>query len=53
LVTKPFELIEARQLDFELQCCSVVGTRERHENAGIQPALASGLGLLPMQSRAR
>ena len=39
-------------LDFELQCSPAVRARDTHENAGIQPVLASGLPSCRMQSRA-
>src|SRR5215207_8558745 len=41
------ELIEARQLYLELQRRAALWTRERHEQAGLEPVLVSGLDLLP------
>jgi hypothetical protein len=45
-LTELFALVEVRQRDFEQRGRRAVRARERNENAGIKPLLASSLELV-------
>ena len=44
-LTKLIELIKGTQLDLELQRCTAMTTGQRHQQAGREPSLSSGLDL--------